>query len=101
MPVGATRLWVITLLRIVTVAPPLKSAFGGISMPPPAGSITSVAMPGTHMYQRRSFFQVASRSASRPPRNVPAVPSNAKNASQSPASVGVIVWARRKNEPLS
>src|SRR5947209_4003079 len=33
--VGATRLSVITLFEIETVAPPLKSAFGGISMPPP------------------------------------------------------------------
>ncbi len=33
---GATRFPVITLREIVTVAPPEKSAFGGISIPPPA-----------------------------------------------------------------
>src|SRR5437868_122851 len=34
--VGATRLPVMALFVIVTVAPPLKSAFGGISTPPPS-----------------------------------------------------------------
>src|SRR5262245_65180670 len=33
---GATRLPVMTLFAIVTFAPPLKSALGGISMPPPS-----------------------------------------------------------------
>ena len=41
--VGATRLSVMTLLEIVTVAPPVKSAFGGISTPPPAGNHASLA----------------------------------------------------------
>src|SRR5215831_7291920 len=34
--VGATRLPVMALFLILTVAPPLKSAFGGISTPPPS-----------------------------------------------------------------
>src|SRR5438128_2548877 len=44
--VGATRLPVITLLLIVTVAPPLKSALGGISMPPPAANTPSCPTNG-------------------------------------------------------
>ena len=39
--VGATRFPVMTLFAIVTVAPPVKSAFGGISTPPPAAKTPS------------------------------------------------------------
>src|SRR5262245_37144811 len=38
---GATRLPVMMLFVIVTVAPPLKSALGGISMPPPEAKTPS------------------------------------------------------------
>src|SRR5436309_698684 len=44
--VGATRLPVITLFVIVTVAPPLKSALGGISTPPPAANTPSCPTNG-------------------------------------------------------
>ena len=36
--VGPTRLPVISLFLIVTAAPPLKSAFGGTSIPPPVAT---------------------------------------------------------------
>src|SRR6266511_3937815 len=39
--VGATRLPVMTLSVIVTVAPPVKSALGGISTPPPSANTPS------------------------------------------------------------
>jgi hypothetical protein len=38
---GATRLSVLTVFRMVTVAPPEWSAFGGISMPPPRATTPS------------------------------------------------------------
>ena len=43
---GATRLPVMTLFAIVTVAPPLKSALGGISTPPPAAKTPSWPVNG-------------------------------------------------------
>src|SRR5712691_9536750 len=43
---GATRLSVMTLFVIVTVAPPLNSALGGISMPPPAANTPSWPVNG-------------------------------------------------------
>src|SRR5512133_1718029 len=47
VPLGATRLPVMTLFAIVTVAPPLKSALGGISTPPPAANTPSWPVNGT------------------------------------------------------
>src|SRR5262245_48009941 len=44
--VGATRFPLMTLFAIVTVAPPLKSAFGGISTPPPAAKTPSCPVNG-------------------------------------------------------
>src|SRR5262245_17655143 len=44
--VGATRFPLMTLLVILTVAPPLKSAFGGISTPPPAAKTPSRPVNG-------------------------------------------------------
>ena len=44
--VGATRLPVITLLVMVTSAPPLKSALGGISTPPPRAKTPSTPRNG-------------------------------------------------------
>src|SRR6516165_85151 len=44
--VGSARLPVMTLLEIVTVAPPLKSAFGGISTPPPRAITPSSPVRG-------------------------------------------------------
>ena len=45
--VGSARLPVMTLLEIVTVAPPVKSAFGGISTPPPRAITPSSPVNGT------------------------------------------------------
>src|SRR5512146_120530 len=45
--VGATRLPVIRLLAIVTSAPPLKSALGGISTPPPRAMTPSSPTNGS------------------------------------------------------
>src|SRR5262245_41795002 len=44
---GATRLPLMTLFAIVTVAPPLKSALGGISTPPPAAKTPSCPVNGS------------------------------------------------------
>src|SRR6185369_12929596 len=65
------------------------------------GTITSVAMPGTHMYQRRSPVRAASLSESSPPSSVPAAPTPAKNASHEPAWPDDMPCARMKNTALS
>ena len=44
--VGSARLPVITLFEIVTVAPPEKSAFGGMSMPPPVAHTPGIPKNG-------------------------------------------------------
>src|SRR5262245_40377398 len=44
---GATRLPVMTLFAMVTLAPPLKSALGGISTPPPAATTPSWPVNGS------------------------------------------------------
>jgi hypothetical protein len=44
--VGATRFPLMTLFAIVIVAPPLKSALGGISTPPPAAKTPSCPVNG-------------------------------------------------------
>src|SRR4029079_18333852 len=43
---GATRVPVMTLFEIVTLAPPLKSSLGGISTPPPAAKTPSCPVNG-------------------------------------------------------
>ena len=44
--VGSARLPVITLFEIVTVAPPEKSAFGGMSIPPPVAHTPGIPKKG-------------------------------------------------------
>src|SRR5215211_7562233 len=52
--------------------------FGDRYAPNWNGTHSSVAIPGTHRYQRRSLLHRLNRSEVKPPRNVPIAPTAAK-----------------------
>src|SRR5215212_48236 len=65
------------------------------------GTHSSVAMPGTHRYQRRSFFNLLRRSAANPPRNVPRPAISDRMEIQLPASPTDMACDRCRNALLN